>query len=142
MKALRSLSAIRTAVPKRCATRLPLLTQRRRARVDTAKNAATAATVKNRIWSRGACPGCCGPPPLAERPCVMAAPSLSKAGDEFIDRLDWNEPPAPDRHRLELAGVDQLVKRGAADPELIDRLLDRQQARQCFRTTAFLQIWH
>ena len=60
-------------------------------------------------------------------------PSLSKADDELLNRLDWDQAPAPDLQCLELAGVDQIVKGGAADPQFIDRLLDRQQAWQGFR---------
>src|SRR5262245_37472620 len=42
-------------------------------------------------------------------------PSRGQAGDEFIERLAGNEPPAADLDRLELPGRDQLVGAGTAD---------------------------
>ena len=53
MKALRSLSAMRTAVPKRCTGSSPRLIHRRTVRVATSTISATSATVKNFIGSPG-----------------------------------------------------------------------------------------
>src|SRR5262249_26061031 len=140
MKALRSFSAIRTAVPKWWATSSPLLIQRRTVRSDTSMSSATAAMVKNRSprdclrWDGSLAPA-------AGRLRVMPATIASEFGNEVFDRLDRDKAPTPDLHGLELAGFDQLVDGSAANPKLIKRLFDRQQTRHRARSLEFGVTW-
>jgi hypothetical protein len=68
----------------------------------------------------------------------MPAPIItSEVGNELFDRLERDEAPTPDLHGLELAGFDQLVDGGAANPKLKKRLFDCQQTRHRARSLEF-----
>src|SRR5262249_16835896 len=71
----------------------------------------------------------------------MARPSYGQSGDEFVERLDRDEPSTANLDGLELPSGNEFVGAGAAEPELKRRLLDRQQAWHCFCITG-LSVVH